>query len=185
MARFTVFLDACILVPIAPCDTLLRLADSGAFRPLWSDRVIEEALRALEQIHPNIDRSRFLSRFRSMDEAFEDARVEGWESLERSIELPDPDDRHVVAAALRGKADAIVTENVKDFPAAVLGALGLEAIRLDNFLLDQYDLNPLATRRIVAEQAATMTQPPVEVNALFSMLSRGGAPRFAKLAADN
>ena len=88
-----------MLVPIAPCDTLLRLADSGAFRPLWSDRVVEEALRALQHIHPDIDQNRFLSRFRSMDEAFEDARVKGWEPLEHSIDLPDPDDRHVVALA--------------------------------------------------------------------------------------
>ena len=83
-----------------------------------------------------------------MDEAFDDARVEGWEPLEGAIGLPDRDDRHVVAAALRGRADAIITENVKDFPEEVLGPLGLEAIRLDDFLLDQYDLDPSATRRI-------------------------------------
>ena len=83
-----------------------------------------------------------------MDEAFDDARVEGWEPLEGAIELPDRDDRHVVAAALRGRADAIITENVKDFPEEVLGHIGLEAIRLDDFLLDQYDLDPSATRRI-------------------------------------
>lgn len=179
MARFTAFLDACVLVPIAPCDTLLRLADAGAFRPLWSARVVDEALRALTRIHPEVDRSRFLSRFRSMDEAFEDARVDGWEPLEQTIDLPDPDDRHVVAAALRGRADAIVTENIKDFPDAVLKPLGLETIRLDAFLLDQYDLNPSATRRIVAEQAAAMTHPQVEVDVLLARLARGGAPGFA------
>lgn len=100
------------------------------------------------------------------------------------IELPDPDDRHVVAAALRGRADTIVTENIKDFPASTLTPLGLEAIGLDDFLLDQYDLNPSATRRIVAEQAAAMTQPPVEVDRLLSRLSRA-VPRFAKLIANN
>ncbi|RGE18869.1 putative toxin-antitoxin system toxin component, PIN family [Leucobacter sp. wl10] len=180
MARFTAFLDACVLVPIAPCDTLLRLADSGAFRPLWSARVVDEALRALERIHPDVDQSRFLSRFRSMDEAFEDAGVEGWESLEQAIDLPDPDDRHVVAAALRGRADAIITENTKDFPPTTLAPLGLEAIRLDDFLLDQYDLNPSVTRRVVAEQAAAMTQPPVELDVLLSKLARSGAREFAK-----
>lgn len=120
-----------------------------------------------------------------MDEAFEDAHVEGWESLESSIELPDPDDRHVVAAALWGRAEAIITENIKHFPAKSLSVHGIEAIRLDDFLLDQYDLNPSATRRIVVEQAAAMTQPPVAVNVLLTRLSRGGAPRFAKLVADN
>lgn len=179
MALFTAFLDACVLVPIAPCDTLLRMADSGAFRPLWSTRVVGEALRALERIHPDIDRSRFLSRFRSMNEAFEDALVEGWEPLEQAIDLPDPDDRHVVAAALRGRADAIITENVKHFPDAVLRHLGLEVIRVDDFLLDQYDLNPVATCRVVSEQAAAMTHPPVALEMLLERLERSGAPRFA------
>ncbi|WP_314457310.1 PIN domain-containing protein [uncultured Microbacterium sp.] len=137
MSSFTAFLDACVLVPIAPCDTLLRMADCGAFRPLWSNKVEEEALRALCEIHPDIDPGRFHSRFRSMNEAFEDARVLGWEPLMEGLELPDPNDRHVLAAAIRGRADVIVTENVRDFPATTLSPLGLEAVRLDEFLLAQ------------------------------------------------
>ena len=113
------------------------MADSGAFRPVWSERVtaealralervrsdrrdgcgLLEALRALERVHPDIDQSRFQSRFRSMNEAFDDALVQGWESLEPGIHLPDPNDRHTVAAALRGRADVIVTENVFAYPA--------------------------------------------------------------------
>ncbi|MBS1906179.1 MAG: PIN domain-containing protein [Actinobacteria bacterium] len=123
MARFTAFLDACVIVPLAPCDTMLRMADAGAFRPVWSQNVLDEALRALERIHPDVDASRFQSRFRSMNEAFDDALVEGWEPLAKGIELPDPNDAHVVAAALLGRADLIVTENVKDFPDSVLVGL--------------------------------------------------------------
>ncbi|MGO1944326.1 MAG: PIN domain-containing protein [Ancrocorticia sp.] len=178
MARFTAFLDACVLVPIAPCDTLLRIADSGAFRPLWSQRVVDEAVRALLRIHPDVSRSRFLSRFHSMSRAFEDALVEGWESLEQGIILPDPNDRHVVAAALRGRADVIVTENVKDFPKHVLGPLGLEAVRLDEFLLNHFELNPSAACRIMTEQAAAMNRPPVETEVLLARLARSGAPGF-------
>lgn len=179
MARFSAFLDACVLVPIAPCDTLLRLADAGVFRPLWSQRVEEEAISALERIHPSADPNRFLSRFRSMNEAFDDACVFGWEGLERAVELPDPDDRHVVAAALRGGADVIVTQNTKDFPLPVLGPLGLEALGLDEFLLDQYDLYPWVTKRIIAEQAAAMRNPPTEPGELLARLDASGAPRFA------
>lgn len=183
MTRFTAFLDACILVPIAPCDTLLRMADCGAFRPLWSERVEEEALRALCEIHPSIDPSRFHSRFRNMNEAFEDARVAGWEPLVDGIELPDPDDRHVLAAALRGRADVIVTENIRDFPAAVLSPLGLEAVRLDEFLLTQFDLNVPATVQILSDQARAMGRPPVTERQLLSRLARSGAPRFAEAVA--
>ena len=184
MSRFTVFLGGCVLVPIAPCDTLLRIADAGTFRPLWSAKVVDEALKASARIHPEVDESRFLSRFRSMDYAFEDALVEGWEPIERAVELPDPDDRHVVAAALRGRADAIITENTKDFPERVLEPLGLEAIRLDDFLLDQLDLSPGAICRVVKDQAAAMRRPPVTVETLLAKLSRSGAPRFARAVSD-
>lgn len=180
MARFTAFLDACVIVPLAPCDTLLRMADAGAFRPIWSQKVLDEALRALVRIHPDVDPSRFRSRFRSMNEAFDDALVDGWEPLASGIDLPDPDDTHVVAAALRGRADVIVTENLKDFPDSVLAPLGLEAVRTDAFLLDQFDLSPSGACRIVAEQAAAMRQPRVEVIQLLDRLSRSGAPHFAQ-----
>lgn len=180
MARFTVFLDACVLVPLTSCDTLLRMADLGAFRPLWSQRVIDEALRALVRVHPDIDRNRFQSRFRSMNEAFDDALVEGWEPLEHGIELPDPNDRHVVAAALRGRADVIVTENIKDFPERVLWPIGLEVICVDDFLLDQLDLDVDATCRVIIDQAAAMKNPPVATDELLTRLARSGAPRFAR-----
>ncbi len=183
MTGFTAFLDACVLVPIAPCDTLLRMADCGAFRPLWSERVEEEALRALCEIHPGIDASRFYSRFRSMNEAFEDARVSGWESLLEGLELPDANDRHVLAAAIRGRADVIVTENVSDFPASALSPLGMEAVRLDEFLLTQFDLNVAATVQIVSDQSRAMGRPPVTEDQLLGRLARSGAPRFANAVA--
>jgi len=159
------------------------MADAGAFRPLWSQRVVDEAQRALERIHPGIDPSRFQSRFRSMAEAFDDAIVEGWEPLEQAVVLPDPDDRHVVAAAIRGGADVIVTENTKDFPASALEPFGLEAIRLDDFLLDQFDLGPEATRQVISDQASAMAHPPVSVDALLDRIARSGAPRFARAVA--
>lgn len=180
MARFTAFLDACVLVPIVPCDTLLRMADSGAFRPLWSARVIEEAQRALERIHPDLDPSRFQSRFRSMNESFEDALVEGWEPLEAGLELPDQADRHMLAAAIRRRADVIVTANIKDFPRSVLEQLGQEAITVDEFLMDQLDLGPNATIQVIEEQARQMQRPPVELPVLLDRLARGGAPKFAR-----
>lgn len=72
--------------------------------------------RGLCELHPDIDPSRFHSRSRSMNEAFEDTRVSGWEPLVEGLELPDPHDRHVLAAAVRGRADVIVTENVRTSP---------------------------------------------------------------------
>jgi hypothetical protein len=139
MPRYTAVLDACVLVPIALADTLLRVAEKGLYRPLWSGRILAEAQAATEEMHPDIDAGK---RFAQMREAFGDALVAGWEELEPAIRLPDPDDRHVVAAAAQGGAQAIITANMKDFPAAALRPLGLEAVHPDDFLLDQLDLSP-------------------------------------------
>jgi len=163
---------------------MLRMADNGAFRPLWSERVIDEAQRALERVHPEIDPNRFLSRFRSMNEAFDDALVTGWEPLAASIVLPDPDDAHVVAAGLVGRADVIVTENARDFPDSVLGPLGLKAVGLDEFLLDQFELSPEGACQIITEQAAAMKRPPIKLAELLNRLSRSGAPAFAQRVRD-
>lgn len=160
------------------------MADHGAFRPLWSEKVIDEAQLALERIHPNVDPNRFRSRFRSMNEAFDDALVTGWEALSASIELRDPNDVHVVAAALVGRADVIVTENTRDFPDAALVPLGLKAVRLDEFLLDQFDLSPIGACRVIAEQAAAMKRPPVQPAQLLDRLSRSGARVFAQRVRD-
>lgn len=113
-----------------------------------------------------------------MNESFEDAMVLGWEVLESDIELPDINDRHVVAAALRGRADAIVTENVKDFPPETMNALGLEVIALDDFLQDQFDLGPTAVCEVILEQAADMRNPLTSTDELLASLERCGAPGF-------
>jgi hypothetical protein len=163
-------------VPIAPADTLLRVAEKGLYRPLWSERILTEAQEAIEEIHPSIDVSK---RFASMREAFGDAMVTGWEELEPGIQLPDADDRHVVAAAVRGGADAIITANLADFPAAVLSPLGLEAVHPDNFLLDQLDLSPPTILQVIHEQAVHTKKPPLTPRDLVTLLSRAGVPGFA------
>ena len=95
MARFSAFLDACVLVPIALADTLLRLAKADLYRPLWSDRVLDEMVEAIEVVHPDLANGAARARANAMQAAFDDACVTGWQSLESGIVLPDPDDRHV------------------------------------------------------------------------------------------
>jgi hypothetical protein len=176
MPRYTAVLDACVLVPIALADTLLRVAEKGLYCPLWSDRILAEAQEATEEIHPGIDVSK---RFASMREAFGDALVTGWEELEPGILLPDEDDRHVVAAAVRGGADAIITANLADFPATALGPFGLEAVHPDDFLLDQLDLSPPTIVQVIHEQAAHTRKPPLTPRDLATLLGRAGVPGFA------
>ena len=131
MSRFSVFLDTCVLVPIDAADLLMRLAVEDCYRPLWSQAVLDELRRTVLKVHPGIGDAKIERRIDQMNATFEDALVTGWEALVPGIELPDPDDRHIVAAAVRGRADLIVTENLRDFPDETLLLWDLEAQSLD------------------------------------------------------
>ena len=119
---FSAFLDACVLVPSRGRDVLLEVAVSGVYRPLWGSGVLDELARTLRKLRERREAAEdatdaYVGRLiQQMTQSFPDALVEGWERIEDSIELPDPDDRHVVAAAVIGRADVIVTDNTKDFP---------------------------------------------------------------------
>jgi len=178
---FTVLLDANVLVPVSLADTLLRAAEQGLYTPLWSERVLVEVRRAILKVHPHIAAGRLDARIHAMNRAFEDALVVGWESLEAGITLPDRDDRHVVAAAIRGKADIIVTCNLKDFPPKALELLGIEALSPDDFLQDLLDLAPEAMTAVIWSQAAATAHPPLTVSGVLTSLRQAGAPIFADL----
>lgn len=179
MARYTGLLDACVLVPISLADTLLRIAERGLYRPLWSQRILGEATDAVLTVHPDICPELIHKRFAAMDDAFDDARVDGWQPLAATLTLPDPDDRHVVAAAVVGHADAIVTANISDYPAEALRPLGLQATHPDDFLLDQPDLAPRIVLDVLVEQAAHTRHPALTPYDLTVRLARAGVPRFA------
>ena len=139
---YAALLDANVLVPTALCDTLLRLAGADFYRPLWSERILSEVEGAILGFRPDLDPERVHRRVLLMAATFEDASVEGWEQVSAGLDLPDPDDRHVLAAAISGGAQAIVTANLEDFPDDQLRGHGIEARHPDDFLLDQLDLFP-------------------------------------------
>lgn len=127
---------------------LLELAEARLYRPIWSEDIHEEWIRAVSRTRPDIAPEKLERRRAAMDHALPDACVSGYERLVPAIELPDADDRHVVAAAIRAKAQVIVTFNEKDFPAAVLEEFDLATQlpcvscsppieRLSNFICSQ------------------------------------------------
>ena len=139
------------------CPCRLRVAEKGLYRPLWSDRILAEAQAATEEIHPGVDAGK---RSAQMREAFDDALVTGWENSSRESGCPT---RTTGTCSRRrsGVAQGIITANTKDFPAAALEPLGLEAVRPDNFLLDQPDLSPPTILQVIREQAARTRRPPL------------------------
>jgi len=177
---YAAVLDACVLVPTALCDTLLRLAEDGFFRPLWSQRILNEVEDAVLRVRPSVTAPAVRRRTEQMDSAFVDASVEGWEQVAAGLDLPDPDDRHVLAAAITGGAQAVVTFNLKDFPKEQLQPRGIEARHPDDFLLDQLDLYPSRTMGVLIEQAADLNRPPMDLAGLLNRLERCGVPGFVE-----
>ncbi len=117
MSQFTAVYDACVLYPAPLRSLLMYLAVTDLYRARWSNDIHEEWMRSVVEDHPDITRAQ-VERIRDLMNAHvRDCLVTGYESLIPSLTLPDPDDRHVLAAAIRCGADAIVTANLKHFPA--------------------------------------------------------------------
>jgi len=184
---FSALLDTCVLVPSRARDVLLEVASRGAYRPLWSTEILAELDRTLRLLRGKRGASTeetdaYLTRlFRQMETTFPDALVTGWEPLVATIQLPDPDDRHVVAAAWAGRADVIVTDNLADFPPEALPA-PLSRQSLDDFLLDTLDLQPgqvvsavRAVARRTGRSAAAMTTRDIA-----AYLQEHDAPAFGE-----
>src|SRR6516225_9259508 len=105
----------------------MHLAMTGLFCARWPDGVHQEWMTALLRNRPDLSREKLERTRRLMDKHAEDALVTGYADLIEGLRLPDPDDRHVLAAAMRGRADVIVTANISDFPDEALKPFGIEA----------------------------------------------------------
>jgi predicted nucleic acid-binding protein len=177
---FRVVLDACVLVPSLLCDVLLHLAEDDLYNPLWSAEILDETQRALVG-KLGVDPERAQRRLGQMRRAFPSAEVDDYESLIPAM-THDPKDRHVLAAAVRGNADLIVTANIKDFPASALDMYGLSAVHPDDFLLDQLDLDTVATVRALRRARTGYRRPTMTGERFYSALTRM-TPLFAARAA--
>lgn len=118
MARPVAVLDANVLYPARVRDLLLRLAIAGRYRALWTERILDECFNNLLADRPDLPAERLHRTRGLMKAAVPDAIVRDYEHLIEQLDLPDPSDRHVVAAAIVASADVVVTSNLGDFPAA-------------------------------------------------------------------
>lgn len=175
-ARYTALLDACVLYPVVIADALLRLAVAGFYAPKWTTRIEDEWVESLERNRPDLKGR--LGRREQMRHAVPDWEVPeaAWRPLESSLVLPDSKDRHVLAAAVAGHADCIVTANLKDFPEASTVPFGIEVVHPDTFIVAQWDLNPpLAIAAF--KQMRAQRKRPAEVGLQFiATLERNGLP---------
>lgn len=179
MNRFRVVLDACVLYPAPLRDLLLELALSGLFKAHWTAAIHDEWIRAVLRDRADLTPGQLAHTRELMDAHSEDSLVEDYECLIDGLNLPDSDDRHVLAAAIRCRADAIVTFNLKDFPAQALAEVGIEAIHPDDFIVYQFDLHAakayLAAKRI----RARLKSPPRSAAEYVERLRIMGLPQTA------
>jgi predicted nucleic acid-binding protein len=151
-------LDACVLAPMPLCDTLLRCAEEPAlFRALWSNETLDELRRTLVKF--GFSHAQAEHRLKAMQRAFPDACVQISAALLDAVpQIPDPDDRHVVAAAICEQAQTIVTLNLRHFPRKVLEPLGISVDSPDDFLVRLFRRNPEEIWEVLDRQARAIGQ---------------------------
>lgn len=174
MRTTVVFLDASVLYPAPLRDLLLELAVSDLFRAKWSASVQDEWIRALLRNRPDLTAERLERTRRLMDAHVRDALVTGFEDLIGEIELPDPDDRHVLAAAAVARVDMILAANIRHFPEPILSAHGLEAQHPDVFLANLCDQSPTPFLDALHRVRARLRNPPVSREQHLDTLRRVG-----------
>lgn len=174
-----VLLDTCVIYPTVMRELILGVAGKGAFIPLWSERVLAEWVRATAKIGPDAQ-AQATGEAALMAARWPGACVEYASSLEARLWLPDPADRHVLAAAIAGSADGIVTLNARDFPRGVLAEEGLWRADPDAFLHGICQAQPDLVAEVaedVLTKARRLSEGDWDMRAL---LKKARLPRLAK-----
>jgi predicted nucleic acid-binding protein len=177
--RYTVFIDACSLADVLRRDILLTLAEGEFFRLQWSAEVMAETEKALATIFAKKGvadaPSTAATQCERMRVAFPEAMVDEFQNYMPSADgLPDPDDRHVLAAAIKAQASTIVTENMKDFPAAVLAPLGIEAKTADEFIADTIELDIGRAVAAIRRRRTKYRKPDMTADAFLLKMEASG-----------
>lgn len=166
--------DANVLYPASLRDFLIRLARSGLVGARWSDRIHDEWIRNLLVNRPDLTTEQLERTRRLMDAAVPGAVVEGYERHVAGLDLPDPDDRHVLAAAIEAGATVIVTFNTKDFPPRFVAPHGIVVRHPDAFVLELLERDPEALYAVVRAHRSALRKPPMTVDEYLGQLDRTG-----------
>jgi predicted nucleic acid-binding protein len=174
VAQFTAFLDASVLYSAPLRDLLLELAVEDLYRAKWSDAVHEEWISAVLRKRRDLTRAQLEKTRDLMNMHVRDALVVDFEQLSNVLDLPDPNDCHVLAAAIKGRADLIVTANLQDFPLDKLGRWGIEPQHPDEFLTHQFHLSQPLFLQAVKTVRLRLKNPPKSVEDYLDTLRAQG-----------
>lgn len=177
MAMLRVVLDSCVMFPMYLRYTLLCTAEAGLYQPYWSQEILDGATRNLVSQGTMIA-ERAINLETRIKEAFAEAMVKVPVGLDE-VMTNHSGDHHVLAAAVKAKADVIVTSNLKHFKAKDLALWNIKAQSPDDFLTHLYDLCPDTMVEVVRRQSQTLKKPPMTVAKLLDLLSKRDVPKFA------
>lgn len=172
-----VILDACVLYPAPLRDFLLNLADLSLFVPKWSEKIQEEWITNLLKNRTDLHQSQLQRTKEFMDQAFPEANVKRFENVIETLNLPDQNDRHVLAAAIKSKSEFIVTYNLKDFPFVRLNPFKISSIHPDDFVCKLLDNNELKVSIAFSNQLNSLQNPPISKEELLETLKMLGLMR--------
>ncbi|MEM9343130.1 MAG: PIN domain-containing protein [Pseudomonadota bacterium] len=172
-----VLIDACVLYPTVMREVVLGVASEGVFTPLWSDRILEEWARAAARIGEEATARAEIALLRA---AWPTASVAVSEATDTRLTLPDPCDTHVLAAAIDGEADELMTLNLKDFPTRTLSAEGIIRRDPDGVLMEALSQHPDTVKRVVQRVHAKAQDLAKEDIPLRALLKRARLPRLGK-----
>ena len=172
MSHFTVVYDACVLYPAPLRSFLMYLAVTDLYHARWTNDIHEEWMRNVVKDHANIGREQVEHIRDLMNLHVRDSLVTGYEPLISGLMLPDPDDRHVFAAAILSGADIIVTFNLKDFPEEALQKYRIQAQHPDEFLRCLLDLAPNVVCDAAKKHRSSLKNPPMSVEEYLASLKR-------------
>lgn len=173
-------LDACVLYPAPLRDLLMRLAAS-LYQPKWTDDIHDEWVRNVLADRPDLDPARLARTRLLMDRHGGDCRVTRYRHLIPALSLPDPEDRHVLAAAIAARAAVIVTFNLKDFPPQAMAPHGVAAVHPDDFAAGLYARKPAEFLGLVRQHRAALVSPAKTAEEYLATLEHCGLRAVARL----
>jgi len=169
-------LDANVLYPFLLRDLLLSLAQQYLYVPKWSDDIEREWSSHLIQDRPDIEPQKIMRITDEMNRSFENAKVYGYKEIENQLQLTDPDDRHVLAAAIVSESNVIVTFNLKDFNTEYLRKYNIDAVHPDKFVTGLIDQGEEQAKWALRKMILRRTNPPISGNDLIGRLKKSGLP---------
>ena len=178
---FVAVYDANVLYPWLLRDVLIRVAQRGLVRARWTEQILDETFTSLRSNRPDLDPERLTRTRELMNSSIRDVLITEYAPLIDAVSLPDPQDRHVLAAAIRAHAQVIVTTNLQDFPAQELDKWDIEAKHPDEFLVDQFHLDAVSLHMIIQQVSDATSRPPMTFSDVLDGLERCGVTQATAL----